>query len=127
MREALARANLSAADVEYINLHGTATPSNDASEDQAVMSVFGAQTPCSSTKGYTGHTLGAAGIVEAVFSLLAIEHGLLPASVNTRAKDPLIRGDIVMQRRDRKSGVSGKSVSVSVDLGGRSHLTKQNN
>src|SRR3546814_19822964 len=63
------------------------------------MSVFGAQTPCSSTKGYTGHTLGAAGIVEAVFSLLAIEHGLLPASVNTRAKDPLIRGAIVMQRR----------------------------
>src|SRR3546814_2598906 len=76
MRDALARANLSAADVDYINLHGTATPSNDASEDQAVMSVFGAQTPCSSTKGYTGHTLGAAGIAEAVFSLLAIEHGL---------------------------------------------------
>lgn len=101
MRDALARANLAATDIDYINLHGTATPSNDASEDQAVMSVFGAQTPCSSTKGYTGHTLGAAGIVEAVFSLLAIEHGLLPASINTRAKDPAIRGNILLQRRQQ--------------------------
>src|SRR3546814_15120559 len=104
MREALARANLSAADVEYINLHGTATPSNDASEDQAVMSVFGAQTPCSSTKGYTGHTPGAAGIVEAVFSLLAIKHALLPASVKTRANDPLLRVVLVIKQRAQPVG-----------------------
>src|SRR3546814_13947168 len=86
MRDALARANLSAADVDYINLHGTATPSNDASADQAVMSVFGAQTPCSSTKDYTADTLGAASIDEASFSLLAREQGVLPASVHTPAQ-----------------------------------------
>src|SRR3546814_16350834 len=100
MRDALARANLSAADVDYINLHGTATPSNDASEDQAVMSVFGAQTPCSSTKGYTGHTLGAAGIVEAVFSLLAIENGLLPAS---RSEERRVGKECVSTCRSRWS------------------------
>lgn len=97
MRDALERAGLSAGDIGYINLHGTATPANDASEDQAVMSVFGAQTPCSSTKGYTGHTLGAAGIVEAVIATLAVEHGLLPGSITTREKDPAIRGNILLQ------------------------------
>ena len=102
MRDALTRAGLTAADIGYINLHGTATPANDASEDQAVMAVFGAQTPCSSTKGYTGHTLGAAGIIEAVFSVLAVEQGLLPGSITTRDKDPAIRGNILLAptRRD---------------------------
>lgn len=99
MRDALTRAGLATTDVDYLNLHGTATPANDASEDQAVMQVFGAATACSSTKGYTGHTLGAAGIVEAVFSLLAIEQGFMPASLNTREKDPAIRGNILLQGR----------------------------
>ncbi|MEQ1440505.1 beta-ketoacyl-[acyl-carrier-protein] synthase family protein [Fontimonas sp. SYSU GA230001] len=97
MRDALERAGLHAADIGYVNLHGTATPANDASEDRAVMRVFGAQTPCSSTKGYTGHTLGAAGIVEAVIAALAVEHGFLPASITTREKDPAIEGNIVLQ------------------------------
>ena len=64
MRAALAAAGLTPADIDYINLHGTATPSNDASEDRAVHAVFGSGTPGSSTKGATGHTLGAAGGVE---------------------------------------------------------------
>lgn len=102
MRDALARAGISAADVAYINLHGTATPANDASEDRAVVAVFGTETPCSSTKGYTGHTLGAAGIVEAVFCLLAVEHGLLPVSLNTRTVDPAIRGRIVLEPQDAR-------------------------
>src|SRR5205085_682337 len=72
MLGALTRAGLSARDVDYINLHGTATPANDAAEDKAVFGVFGDATPCSSTKGWTGHTLGAAAITEAVFALLAI-------------------------------------------------------
>jgi len=97
MHDALARAGLAPADIGYINLHGTATPANDASEDQAIMSVFGAATPCSSTKGYTGHTLGAAGIIEAVISLLAVEHGLLPGAITTREKDPAIRGNVLLQ------------------------------
>jgi 3-oxoacyl-[acyl-carrier-protein] synthase-1 len=75
MRAALADAALGPGDIGYINLHGTATPSNDAAEDRAVGSVFGPQTPCSSTKGATGHTLGAAGGVEAAICLLALRDG----------------------------------------------------
>ena len=65
MRGALASAGLHAGDVDYLNLHGTGTPGNDAAEDRAVCAVFGSALPCSSTKGHTGHTLGAAGGVEA--------------------------------------------------------------
>ena len=61
MRTALRRAALSVMDIDYINLHGTATPANDLAEDAAVYSVFSGRVPCSSTKGFTGHTLGAAG------------------------------------------------------------------
>ena len=89
MRAALAAAGLSAADINYINLHGTATPTNDASEDRAVRAVFGDRTPpCSSTKGATGHTLGAAGGVEAAISLLALRHGLMPGGLHRRTPDP---------------------------------------
>jgi 3-oxoacyl-[acyl-carrier-protein] synthase-1 len=83
MRAALDDARLAAADIDYLNLHGTATPSNDAAEALAVAAVFGAITPCSSTKGATGHTLGAAGALEAVISALAIEHGFMPGGINT--------------------------------------------
>lgn len=88
MHAALADAALAPADIDYINLHGTATPSNDAAEDRAVACVFGAQTPCSSTKGATGHTLGAAGGVEALISMLAIENALMPAGLNLQQRDP---------------------------------------
>ena len=115
MREALRRAQLQPEQIGYINLHGTATPANDASEDQAVMGVFGAGTPCSSTKGYTGHTLGAAGIVEAALCLLAVEHGLLPASITTRDKDPAIRADILLAPLRREIGAA---LSNSFGFGG---------
>jgi 3-oxoacyl-[acyl-carrier-protein] synthase I len=97
MRAALGA--LDPADVSYINLHGTATPANDASEDAAVSALFGTATPCSSTKGWTGHTLGAAGIVEAAVCLLAMEHGFMPRSLNTREKDPALRADILLSAR----------------------------
>jgi len=90
MRAALADAALAPADIGYVNLHGTATPSNDASEDAAVGHVFGTQTPCSSTKGATGHTLGAAGGVEAAICLLALQDGLLPAGLNVQQPDPAL-------------------------------------
>jgi len=91
MRQALASAGLAPADIDYVNLHGTATKANDASEDQAVFDLFGGATPVSSTKGSTGHLLGAAGITEAIISLLAIEQGILPGGVHTQALDPALR------------------------------------
>ena len=99
MRAALTDAALQPADIGYINLHGTATPSNDAAEDHAVGSVFGSATPCSSTKGATGHTLGAAGAVEAVIALLALRHGLLPAGLNVTQPDPALTLDYLRSNR----------------------------
>lgn len=90
MRQALQAAGLEPAQIDYVNLHGTGTPSNDAAEDCAVQSVFGRAVPCSSTKGATGHTLGAAGGVEAVIGLLALRHGILPAGLNVRERDPAL-------------------------------------
>jgi len=90
MRAALADAALAPAAVGYLNLHGTATPGNDAAEDRAVRSVFGTAAACSSTKGYTGHTLGAAGAVEAAITMLALEQGWLPPTLNLRRPDPAL-------------------------------------
>ena len=90
MRAALTDAKLAPADIGYVNLHGTATSSNDASEDRAVGAVFGTAMPCSSTKGATGHTLGAAGGVEAAICLLALREGLLPAGLNVQQPDPAL-------------------------------------
>ena len=90
MRGALAAAGLEAGAVDYLNLHGTGTPSNDAAEDRAVAAVFGTALPCSSTKGYTGHTLGAAGGVEASIAMLALQHGLAPAGINVETPDPAL-------------------------------------
>lgn len=101
MEQALARADIAPERIDYINLHGTATPSNDAAEDRAVLRVFGADTPCSSTKGWTGHTLGAAGITEAIFVSLCLEQGLVPASLNTRQRDPELGAGVVLENRER--------------------------
>jgi 3-oxoacyl-[acyl-carrier-protein] synthase-1 len=87
MQAALTMAGLQPSDIGYINLHGTSTPSNDSAEDQAVTGLFGTNTPCSSTKGHTGHTLGAAGGVEAVICALALEHGILPGGCGTQEID----------------------------------------
>jgi 3-oxoacyl-[acyl-carrier-protein] synthase-1 len=85
---ALAAAQLAPADIDYVNLHGTGTRTNDAAEDKAVVGVLGTRTPCSSTKGATGHTLGAAGALEAVISALAIQTGSLPGGITTEQIDP---------------------------------------
>jgi 3-oxoacyl-[acyl-carrier-protein] synthase I len=88
MERALAAAGLAPHAIDYINLHGTATLVGDAAEDRAVTGLFGRATPCSSTKGYTGHTLGASGVIEALFAALSIRHGVLYGSVHTRRVDP---------------------------------------
>lgn len=93
MQRALNSAGLQASDIDYINLHGTATKSNDASEGKAVAEVFGDSVPCSSTKGWTGHLLGASGITEAIIAMLAVEHDFVPGSVNTQRVDPAMTID----------------------------------
>ena len=85
--DALARAGLAPEAIDYINMHGTASTKNDEVEGALVARRFPATTHASSTKGFTGHTLGAAGIVEAVISLLAIETGLRPGTVNSTTID----------------------------------------
>jgi 3-oxoacyl-[acyl-carrier-protein] synthase I len=102
MSAALRRSGLEPRDIGYVNLHGTGTRANDLAEDRAVAALFGKATPCSSTKGWTGHTLGAAGIVEAAISWLAMEHGLLPRSLNTRERDPALSCAILMEHRETR-------------------------
>jgi 3-oxoacyl-[acyl-carrier-protein] synthase-1 len=101
MQDALRMAGLKPADIDYINLHGTATQSNDAVEGKAVAALFGSGTPCSSTKGATGHTLGAAGGVEAVICALALQHGLLPAGLNIQQLDPTLDLDYLLSNREQ--------------------------
>ena len=95
MRKALIAAGLQADDIGYINLHGTGTRSNDMSEDRAVVSVFGERTPCSSTKSWTGHTLGAAGITEALFSCMVIENDFMPECLNYHESDPQLSVNVL--------------------------------
>ncbi len=83
MVQALTTAGLRPDGIDYINFHGTGTPSNDSAEGRAVAAVLGSQVPGSSTKGATGHTLGAAGALEAVICALALQHDLMPAGLNT--------------------------------------------
>lgn len=88
MHAALEMSGVSAQELDYLNLHGTGTRNNDAAEDAAVRAVLGDRVACSATKGWTGHTLGAAGAVEAVITLLALRHGFLPGTVNSQRVDP---------------------------------------
>jgi 3-oxoacyl-[acyl-carrier-protein] synthase-1 len=101
MQDALKMAGLRPADIDYINLHGTATQSNDDAEGKAVLALFGSQTPCSSTKGATGHTLGAAGGLEAVICALALQNNLLPAGLNTEHLDPKLNLNYLMTNREQ--------------------------
>ena len=102
IQAALASAGLTADDIDYINLHGTGTRANDAAEDQAVFNVFGGNTPCSSTKGATGHLLGAAGVTEAIISALCIRHGFMPGGLNTENLDPALKSQYLLQNRQQR-------------------------
>ena len=88
LRDALARAGLVPAEVDYVNLHGTASLKNDEVEAALIARAFPASTRVSSTKGFTGHTLGAAGILEAVIALLALGHDLVPGNLGGTDPDP---------------------------------------
>jgi len=95
MQAALDRAGLGIDAIDYINLHGTGTSTNDAAEGNAVAALFGQSVAASSTKGATGHTLGAAGGLEAVICAIALTDGFLPANVGVNTPDPGI--DIRLQ------------------------------
>jgi 3-oxoacyl-[acyl-carrier-protein] synthase-1 len=100
MQRALDRAELRPSDIDYINMHGTASLVNDAMEDKAITRVIGRDTPASSTKGWTGHALGAAGITEAVISAICIREGLMPGNLNTRAIDPTFTSAMLLDNRE---------------------------
>jgi 3-oxoacyl-[acyl-carrier-protein] synthase II len=98
IRNALADADLTADDVDYINAHGTGTPENDKMEYLGVAAVLGERTktvPISSNKSMIGHSLSAAGAVEAVFTLLTLQHQRIPPTINYRMPDPAIPLDVV--------------------------------
>ncbi|HEX4235672.1 MAG TPA: beta-ketoacyl-[acyl-carrier-protein] synthase II, partial [Caldimonas sp.] len=113
--DTLTRAGIDAAAVDHINLHGTASEKNDEVEAALVGRRFPATTHASSTKGITGHTLGAAGVVEAAATLLAIEHGWKPGTANTRVLDPACGPQL------RTAGAAGRvrvALSNSFGFGG---------
>ena len=93
MKQAITEANLTPADVDYVNVHGTSTPLGDVAETKAILSVFGEHAyklNISSTKSMTGHLLGAAGAVEAIASIMAVVHDIVPPTINFRNPDPAI-------------------------------------
>jgi 3-oxoacyl-[acyl-carrier-protein] synthase II len=124
IKNALADAGLSPDDIDYVNPHGTGTPENDKMEAMGVMAVFGERAktlPVSSNKSMVGHTLSAAGAVEAVFSLLTLQHQRIPPTINYKVPDPAIPLDVVPnQARDAKVrhvisnsfGFGGQNVSL---------------
>lgn len=115
MQAALRTAGLESEAIDYINLHGTGTPSNDRSESQAVTSVFGATLPASSTKGATGHTLGAAGALEAIISAIALRNGFMPGGLKTTQIDPLLTAYYL---RDNRRSALSHVLSNSFGFGG---------
>lgn len=115
MREALTRAGIAAGDVGYINLHGTASRQNDEVEAMLVARLFPASVHASSTKGWTGHTLGAAGIVEAAVALLSMERGFVPGTLNARNLDPACGPQVRIDNARREVRVA---LSNSFGFGG---------
>ena len=101
MEASLRSSHLSTSDIDFIQMHGTATVANDQTEDRAIASMFQADTPCSSTKGWTGHTLGAAGAVAVVLGDLCLQHGLLPGCLNTNSVDPAFSSQILLENQER--------------------------
>jgi 3-oxoacyl-[acyl-carrier-protein] synthase II len=120
IRNALNDAGLKPDDIDYVNPHGTGTPENDKMEAMGVMAVFGERAktlPMSSNKSMVGHTLSAAGAVEAVFSLLTLEHQRIPPTINYQMPDPAIPMDVVPnEARDAKVG---HVISNSFGFGGQ--------
>jgi 3-oxoacyl-[acyl-carrier-protein] synthase-1 len=117
MRGALEAAGVTPAQIGHVNSHGTGTPFNDAAEARAIGRVFGRRVPVVSTKGYTGHMLGAAGATEAVFTMIALSRRELPASLGSWPLDPAIAGEIDIPEGPR-AGAGAFAISNSFAFGG---------
>jgi 3-oxoacyl-[acyl-carrier-protein] synthase-1 len=100
MRAASESAGIPLDKIDYLNFHGTGTRANDAVEGKVCSKLFADDLICSSTKGWTGHTLGAAGITEAIISFDAFSSGLLPGTLNTRTPDPELRLNLLLENYD---------------------------
>ena len=120
MRMAFADAGIEAEEIGYVNAHGTSTPVGDAGETQVLKLALGLEkayrTPVSSTKGATGHSLGAAGAVEAIFTILALHHGVLPPTINQTTPDPDCDLDFIAN--EARSVQAESAVSNSFGFGG---------
>lgn len=117
MRQALAESGIEPGDVKQVNAHGTSTPLNDAAEADAISAVFGPNAvPVVSTKGVTGHALGAAGALEAAALLLSMQHELIPPTANTTEADPEMTIDLVVG--DPRPWTPGPAISNNFGFGG---------
>jgi 3-oxoacyl-(acyl-carrier-protein) synthase len=115
MEGALRSARISAQKIDYINAHGTATPLNDAAEGKAIAELFDG-VAVSSTKGMMGHSLGAAGAIEAIISILALQNQFLPGNINFRGGDAGLDLNIIANRS--QPGNLGTVLSNSFGFGG---------
>ncbi|GAB2744553.1 beta-ketoacyl-[acyl-carrier-protein] synthase family protein [Kitasatospora kifunensis] len=116
LRAALLDAGVSATEVDHVNAHGTSTPLNDVTEGRMLSRVLGSRPAVTSTKGAIGHTLAAAGAIEAAYAALTLQHGLVPPTANLREQDPGIDLDIV-RGQARRTRVE-VAVSTSLGFGG---------
>jgi 3-oxoacyl-[acyl-carrier-protein] synthase-1 len=125
MRAALDGAGLAPHDIDYVNLHGTATPANDMAEDRAVTAMLPHRPACSSTKGWTGHALGAAGITEALITAFALERQWLPGTLNCDTVDPALAMRVETRSRpaclrhamSNSFGFGGNNCSLVMSVG----------
>ncbi|MGH8908089.1 MAG: beta-ketoacyl-[acyl-carrier-protein] synthase family protein [Egibacteraceae bacterium] len=117
IRAALADAGVGPSEIQHVNAHGTSTPLNDAAEAKVLRRVLGDGAAVTSTKGVTGHALGAAGAIEAAYTALAIEHGVIPPTANLDSQDPEITLDVVAKSpREQRLEVA---MSDSFGFGGQ--------
>ncbi|WP_264081673.1 beta-ketoacyl-[acyl-carrier-protein] synthase family protein [Gandjariella thermophila] len=116
IRAALADALIDPDEVAHVNAHGTSTPLNDVTEARVIRRVFGERPAVTSTKGAIGHLIGAAGAVEAAYTVLAVQHGTVPPTANLDSQDPEIAVDVVA--KDARALAIGAAVSNSFGFGG---------
>jgi 3-oxoacyl-[acyl-carrier-protein] synthase II len=117
MRTAIADAGLQPTDIAHVNAHGTSTPLNDVAEARTIRRVIGDHVAVTSTKGVTGHALGAAGAIEAAFTVLSVQHGVIPPTANLDSQDPEVDVDVVA-KAPRETSI-GAAMSDSFGFGGQ--------